>query len=101
MSLVKEQPHVRAFDGLIHLGVGEDDVRALAAQFQRDALQIRLSGGLHDQMTNFGGTGEGHLIDVHVVRDGGAGRLAKARQNIHHAFGKPGFENQLTDAQRR
>ena len=66
-----------------------------------DALQIGFSSGLHDEMPNFGGTGEGDFIDVHVAGDGRAGGLAKARKNIYHAFRETGFENQFTDAQRR
>ncbi len=99
--MVEEQPHVRAFDGLIHVGVGKDDVRALAAQFQRDALQIGSSGGLQNEVPHFGGTGEGDFVDVHVVRDSGAGRRPKAGKNVHHAFREAGFHNQLADAQRR
>ena len=97
LAMVKEQPHVRALDGLIHVGVGKDDVRALAAQFQRDALQIGFSRRLLDEMPHFGGTGEGNFVDVHVARDSGAGGGAKAGKNIHHACREAGFYNQLAD----
>ena len=33
---------MRAFDGLVHIGVGKYDVRALAAQFQGHALEIAI-----------------------------------------------------------
>ena len=91
--MVEEQAHVRAFDGLIHIGVGKDDVRALPAQFQRDALQVGSSGRLLNEAPHFGGTGEGHFIHVHVVRDSGAGRFPKAGKNVDHAFRKAGFHD--------
>jgi len=34
LALVEEQAHVRSLDRLIHIGIREHDVRALAAQFQ-------------------------------------------------------------------
>ena len=40
LALVEEQAEVGALDGGVEIGVGEDDVGALAAQFQGDALQI-------------------------------------------------------------
>ncbi len=83
----------------IHIGIGEHDVRALAAQFERDALQVRLRRRLHDQMADFGRTGEGDLVDVHVPRDRGAGGRAVARQHIDHAFREAGFHDQFADAQ--
>ena len=45
---------MRAFDGRIHIGVGEDDVRALAAEFEGDPLQVALGRGFHDQLADFG-----------------------------------------------
>ena len=46
LALVEEQAEVRAFDGGVEVGVGEDDVGALAAQFQADALEVALGGRL-------------------------------------------------------
>ena len=95
--MIEEQPEVRALDGFVQVGVGEDDVRALAAQLQSDALQIGLRGGLHDQMADFGGAGERHLIDIHVIGDGGAGGGTESRQHVDDAFG----ESRLHDQARR
>ena len=69
-----------AFDRLIHIGIGEDDVGALAAELERDALEIGVCGGFHDQMADFGRTGEGDLVDIHVLGDGGARGWAEAGQ---------------------
>ena len=39
LALVEVQAEVGAFDGGVEIGVGEDDVRALAAQLEREPLQ--------------------------------------------------------------
>ena len=101
LALVEEQREVRAFDGRIHVGVGEDDVGALAAEFQRDAFEVGFGGCLHDQVADLGRPGERHLIDVHVARDGRAGRRTVARQQVDHAGREARFENQFAHAQRR
>ena len=79
LALVEEQAEVRAFDGRIHVGVGKDDVGALAAQFQRDALEIGPGRRLHDQLADFGRAGEGDLVDIHVLGDRRAGGFAVSR----------------------
>ena len=98
--MIEEQPEVRALHRFIQIGIREYDVRALAAQLQRDALQIGLGGGLHDQMADFGGAGEGHLVHVHVVGDGRAGGGTESGQHVHDAFRESRFHDQLADAQR-
>ena len=52
-----------AGDGLLHVGVGEDDVRALAAQLERGPLE-RVGGGLLDDLGRIDVAGEGDLVDV-------------------------------------
>src|SRR5207249_7250093 len=39
LALVEEEGEVRALDGGIQIGIGEDDVGTLAAQLERDALE--------------------------------------------------------------
>jgi hypothetical protein len=48
------------------VGVVEDDVGALAAEFQRELLQVP-GRGLHDQLADLSGTGEGDLVHVIVT----------------------------------
>jgi hypothetical protein len=45
---------MRTFHGLFHVGVGEDDVRAFATEFESDTLQVRFGGRFHDEVTDFG-----------------------------------------------
>ena len=50
LALVEEQAEVRSLDGGVEIGVGEDDVGTFAAQFQADALEVALGGGVHDDL---------------------------------------------------
>ena len=55
LAVIEEQAEVRALHGFIQVRIGEHDVGALAAQFQRDALQIGLRGRrFHHQVPDFG-----------------------------------------------
>ena len=100
LALIEKQAEVSALYRFIQVGVREDDVRALAAQFQSDALQIGFRGSFHDRMPDLGGAGECHLVHVHMARDGGAGRGAESRQQVDHAFWESRFHDQLANAQR-
>src|SRR4051812_27017253 len=64
-------------DGLLDVGVVEDNVGRLAAELERDLLQVGRRGGLHDRAADESGAGEGDLVDVHVRGEGGAGGLAE------------------------
>ena len=36
---------------------------------------------------DLGGSGEGNLVHIHVLGNGGAGRVAKARDHVQHTLG--------------
>src|SRR5699024_1329826 len=76
-------------DGGVPVAVGEDDVGALAAQLERDFLEVAL-GGVHDELAHLGGTGEGDLVHVVVRGDGGAG-VAEAGDDVGHTRRDPGL----------
>ncbi len=86
LALIEPDGIDQAFDGAVDVGILEDDVGALAAQFERKAL-AGASGGFADDLADFGGAGEGDLVDIGVVDDGGAG-LALAGDDIDHALGQ-------------
>lgn len=61
-------------DGLVEVGVVEDDEGAVTAQLEGDLLQsLGAVGG--DQLADAGGTGEGDLLDERVLAE----RLAQGR----------------------
>jgi hypothetical protein len=68
------------------IGILEDDVGRLAAQFERQAL-ARAGGGPADDLADFGRAGEGDLVDARMIDDGGAG-IALAGDDVDHALGQ-------------
>ena len=71
LALIVEDRIRHAADRVIEVGVREDDLRRLAAEFERDALQVA-GGGLDDQFADLGRSGEGDLVDVGVLGERGA-----------------------------
>ena len=51
-------------DGLVDVSVVEHDRRALAAELERDLLQVGLGGRLHDFATDERATGERDLGEI-------------------------------------
>jgi hypothetical protein len=66
-----------ALDGLVDGGVLEDDVGRFAAEFEGEALELavgaRSGGGLGDALADFGGAGEGDLVDERMLDERLAG----------------------------
>ena len=81
---VAEHRQRRRRRGPLEVGVGEDDVRALAAQLERDALDRRRRAG-RDRAPDLGRAGEGDLGHVGVLdeplrRTRGPGRRRPRRR---------------------
>ena len=66
MALVEEDAVDDALDGLVERGVLEDDVRGLAAEFQRQFLAGAGDLAL-DGLADLGGAGEGDLVDAGML----------------------------------
>src|SRR5581483_6923353 len=79
--------------------IREDDVWRLAAEFERDALEIA-GGSLEDELADLGGAGEGDLVDVGMLGDGAAGAGAEAGDYLDDALGQSGLEDELAEAER-
>ena len=99
LAVVEEDRVGGARDRII-VGVVEDDVGALAAQFQGQLLQVAGSRSRDDQLADLGGTGEGHLVDIIVRGQGRAGGLAEAGHHVHHALGHACLSDQFREPQR-
>ena len=93
LAMVEEDRAGGAGDGGVDVGIGEDDVGGLAAQFQASRVFRLLRGGLHDQLADFGRAGEGDLVDIGVRGQRRAGGLAEAGYDVDHAIREAGFRH--------
>ena len=89
-----------ALDGRVQVGVGEDDVGALAAELEGRPLE-RVGGGFLDDLGRIDVAGEGDLVDVGVRHQGRARRLAHAVDDVDHAGREARFPGQLGDPKGR
>lgn len=62
----------------------------LASQFERASLEVGLSRSFRNAATDFGGAGEGNLVNVHVLRQVLADGAAEAVHEVEAAFGEAG-----------
>lgn len=95
LAVVEVDTEVNPGDGVFDISVVEDDVGALATQFESDLLQVALSSGREDLATDEGRSGEGNLVDVHVGRDGGTSGTTEAGDNVDDTRGETGLLDEL------
>ena len=81
------------------VGVGEDDVGALAAELEGHRLDLVGAAG-HDPLADLGRAGEDDLADQLVGHEPLADHRPLARQHRQHVLGQPGLERQLADPDR-
>src|SRR4051794_22495486 len=86
--------------GLLQVGVGEHDVRTLAAQLQRHGLYPRCATG-HDLPAHLGRAGEDNLRDVGRVDEPLPDDAALARQHLEHVRWQSCLEGELREPERR
>ena len=85
LTLIEEQTELGPGDSRVEVRVGEDDVRAFAAEFKRQPLQR--SGRInHDFLRGFVVAGERDLVHTWMPHDRGAGR-SEAGHNVDDTIG--------------
>lgn len=99
LSGIGEDRKERAIDRFLQIGIREDDIRTLAAQFQGDLLD-RPGRRAHDLPAGFRFTGERHLLDQRMRGQHLAQLLAGTGEHIHDPGGNSGFQANLTENQR-
>ncbi len=97
--VLKKIPAAAAFTAASQIGILKDDVGGLAAQLERDTLEVS-SCCLKDLPTHDRGTGEGHLVDVRMTHKGGSRGLPIAGHHVQYPGRNARLERQLADAQR-
>ena len=98
-----EQPTAPAptgFDG-IQIGIGKDQVRALAAGLEPDLFHVALAGVALEHLADLGRAGEDEAVDVRVPAKRLPRILAKPRHDVQHATGQPRLGGKLGQTQRR
>ena len=79
--------------------VGEDDLRALAAELERDGLDVRLADRPQQRPADLGRAGERDLVDARMAREGVADDRAGTGHDVEDAVGQAGLGRQLGEAQ--
>src|SRR5256885_2152989 len=100
LALVVEDAGQRALDRRVHVGVREDDVRRLAAELERQALE-RSRGLAHDLLADLRGARERDLVHARIAHERHPGLGARARDHVEHALGEPGLLAELGEPERR
>ncbi len=100
LALVGERGEEGAVDGGVEARVGEDDVRVLAAELERDVLDVD-RGGLEDGAPRGGAAGEGDLVDEAAQGDLLARAGAGPGDHVHHARGEAGLDGHPPELERR
>jgi hypothetical protein len=103
LALVHERAELGRGHRLVHVGVGQDHQRRLAAQLQQHALEVprRVLG---DQAAHARGAGEvdpahGRVGDQLVDHVGGG--VGLVGHQVHRAVGQPGVVQRLGDGRVR
>ena len=91
LAVVEEDTEVDPRDGVVNVGVLEDDVGRLAAELECDLLQVGRGSSLEDCAADDGGAGEGDLVDVHVGGEGGTSDLTETGDDVDDTRREAGF----------
>ncbi len=95
-----EEDSVRGACHRALVGVVEDDVGALAAEFEGELLEVP-GGCLEDELADLGGAGEGDLVDIVMGRERGACGLAETWHHVDDAVRNARLGHQLGETQCR
>ncbi len=84
----------------LEVGVGEHDLRRLAAEFQRDRAVVR-GGGLRHAPSGVRRTGERDVVDARVLRQRLPGLCPQAGDDVQGAGGQAGLRAEFGRAKQR
>ena len=96
---LSKRAHRRAGSRSLDVGIGKDDVGALAAELQGDPLDLFRAAG-HYALADLGRPRESHLADVGMSNEPLAHDGSLARQDGEDVLGQPGLERQLCKPER-
>ena len=93
LAHIRHDACVGPLDGLVEVGVFEDEEGGFAAGFEGDVFEVD-SGHFHDLAACGCRASEGDFVDVEVGRDGCAGVFTVAVEDVDDAGGEAGFFDQ-------
>ena len=99
LALSVEDRVDRALGGAVEVGVGEDDVRRLAAEFHGDALD-RAGRGAEDRLARLRLARERNLVDAGVLGHGAADEGAGTGNDVERPGWQARLGHQLPEHQR-
>ena len=70
LTLIEEETEVGGFDGVVQVGILEDDERTFASEFERDPFEVRHGGVGGHHFPDLRTAGESHFVHQGVLRDG-------------------------------
>ena len=82
------------------MGIVLYDIRALAAKFQRDLLQVRCAGGLHDFLSGQDGARKCHFVNARMTCDGLSDCRTITSHDVDYAWWEPGSLDELASTDR-
>lgn len=101
LAVVVVDTEVDPRDGLLDIGIVEDDVGGLATKLEGDLLQVGGGSSLHDLATNESRAGESDLVNVHVGRDGSTSNLAETVQQVENTGREASLLDELGEDESR
>lgn len=101
LAVVVVNTEVDPVDGILDVGVIENDVGGLATKLEGNLLEVGGGSGLHDGSANDSGASKGDLVNVHVGGEGGAGSLAESRDQVENTSGEASLLNKLSENKSR
>ena len=78
----------------VEVGIGEHQLRRLAAKLKRHRNDV-LGGSALDDLADRHRAGEGDVVDARMRGEGGASLIAEARHDVERAVGQAGFLGDL------
>ena len=100
LALVVEDAAGGGADRFLQIrAVGEDDVGALAARFQPDALHIAVAGVFQQLLAGAGGAGKSNDLHVRMQGERLSGLVTKAADHVQHAVRQASLFRQPGEAQ--
>ena len=91
LSVVEEDSEVDPGDGILDIGIVEDDIRGLTAKLESYFLQVGSGSCFHDLTSDNGRSCEGNFIDIHVCRESSTSDLSVTRNNIDDSWWEASF----------